>query len=95
MYGSPVSEEGGQTGWSDPNYSKYITLSRDEEGCLVTVGNYSVGITNVLASYPVSGGQAVISDPEDAAVWNYSQFDPPAGGQTEVGRVQPVYGRYQ
>lgn len=71
MYGSPVSEEGGQTGWSDPIYSKYITLSRDEEGCLVTVGNYSVGITNVLASYPVSGGQAVISDPEDAAVWNY------------------------
>ena len=71
MYGSPVSEEGGQTGWSDPIYSKYITLSRDQEGCLVTVGNYSVGITNVLASYPVSGGQAVISDPEDAAVWNY------------------------
>ena len=35
------------------------------------MGNYSVGITNVLASYPVSGGQAVISDPEDAAVWNY------------------------
>ncbi|UQT47246.1 M20/M25/M40 family metallo-hydrolase [Flavonifractor plautii] len=68
---APRIRGGGQTGWSDPIYSKYITLSRDEEGCLVTVGNYSVGITNVLASYPVSGGQAVISDPEDAAVWNY------------------------
>ncbi len=32
MYGSPVSEEGGQTGWSDPIYSKYITLSRAREG---------------------------------------------------------------
>ena len=37
----------------------------------MTVGSYSVGITNVLATYPVSGGQASITDPEDAAVWDY------------------------
>lgn len=71
MYGAPTSEEEGRTSWADPVYSKYITLSSDEKGCLVTVGNYSVGITNVLASYPVSGGQATITDPEDALVWNY------------------------
>ncbi len=71
MYGAPTSEEEGQVNWADPVYSKYITLASDEKGCLVTVGNYSVGITNVLASYPVNGGQATITDPEDALVWNY------------------------
>ena len=71
MYGAPEREEDGQTSWADPVYSKYITLSSDEEGCLVSVGSYSLGITNVLASYPVSGGQAGISDPEDRAVWDF------------------------
>ena len=71
MYGAPTSEEDGQVNWADPVYSKYITLSGDEQGCLVTVGSYSVGITNVLSSYPVSGGQASITDPEDALVWDY------------------------
>lgn len=71
MYGAPTSQEDGQISWADPVYSKYITLSGDEEGCLVTVSNYSVGITNVLASYPVRGGQADITDPEDALVWDY------------------------
>ncbi len=71
MYGAPEREEDGQASWADPVYSKYITLSQDEEGCLVSVGSYSLGITNVLASYPVSGGQASITDPEDRAVWDY------------------------
>ena len=71
MYGAPDREENGQISWIDPVYSKYLTLSRDEEGCMVTVNNYSVGITNVLASYPVTGGQSSISDPEDALVWDY------------------------
>ena len=71
MYGAPEREEDGQVSWADPVYSKYITLSSDEAGCLVSVGNYSLGITNVLSSYPVSGGQASISDPEDLAVWNF------------------------
>ena len=43
MYGAPEREEGGQVSWADPVYSKYITLSSDEEGCLVSVGNYSLG----------------------------------------------------
>ena len=71
MYGAPTSQEDGQISWADPVYSKYITLSSDEQGCLVTVGSYSVGITNVLSSYPVRGGQASITDPEDALVWDY------------------------
>ena len=71
MYGPPTAEEAGQVSWADPIYSKYLTLSSDEEGCLVTVSSYSVGITNVLACYPVSGGQASITDPEDRAVWDF------------------------
>ena len=71
MYGEPTAQEDGQISWADPVYSKYITLSSDEAGCLVTVSSYSVGITNVLASYPVSNGQASITDPEDALVWDY------------------------
>ena len=71
MYGEPTAQEDGQVSWADPVYSKYITLSSDEQGCLVTMSSYSVGITNVLASYPVSGGQASITDPEDALVWDY------------------------
>lgn len=70
MYGSPVSEERGQTGWSDPIYSKYITLSRERRS----------------SRHQRSGG---------CGGMELSVFDPPAGGQTEVGRVQPVYGRYQ
>ena len=71
MYGAPTSQEDGQVSWADPVYSKYITLSTDEQGCLVTVSSYSVGITNVLASHPVRGGQAGVTDPEDALVWEY------------------------
>ena len=48
MYGAPASEEQGRSSWADPVYSKYITLSTDEQGALVTVSNYSVGITNML-----------------------------------------------
>ena len=71
MYGEPTAQEDGQVSWADPVYSKYITLSSDEQGCLVTMSSYSVGITNVLASHPVRGGQASITDPEDALVWEY------------------------
>ena len=71
MYGAPTSQEDGQISWADPVYSKYIILSTDEQGCLVTMSSYSVGITNVLASCPVRGGQAGITDPEDALVWDY------------------------
>ena len=34
MYGEPTREEAGETSWADPIYSKYITLSADEKGCL-------------------------------------------------------------
>lgn len=71
MYGAPHTEESGQVSWVDQIYSKYLTLSSTEEGCSVTVSNYSEGITNLLASYPVSGGQANITDPKDALVWEH------------------------
>ena len=70
-YGKPEAQDGERMGWADPIYSKYLSLSTDDQGCLVSISNYSVGITNVLASYPVKNGQASISDPEDQAVWAY------------------------
>ena len=54
----------------DEVYGKHITLSREEEA-VVTVGNYSAGVTNVLASYPVRGEQAEIVKAQDKAVWDY------------------------
>ena len=69
MYGAPYREEEGRVEWLDEVYGKYLTLNREEAA--VTVSNYSVGITNVLASYPVQQGQAEIEDARDKAVWDY------------------------
>lgn len=76
MYGAPdsrqVSAEGVvEESWADEVYGKYLTLTDDPAGATVTVSGYSMGLTNVLSSYPVAGGQASISDPEDAKVWEY------------------------
>lgn len=71
MFGKPTQTKENSYGWADPIYSKYINLTMEDAGCLVTVSNYSEGITNVLSSYTVDHGQASISDPEDAAVWQY------------------------
>jgi len=57
--------------WEDAVYSKYLTLTELPETFKVTVSNYSVGLSNVLASYQVAGGQAEIADPEDARVWDF------------------------
>ena len=71
MYGEPASSEEGKDSWTDPIYSKYITLSQSEPEFTVTLSNYSLGITNVLASYPVEEGQAQISNPAHASVWEF------------------------
>ena len=72
MYGAPVVDENGETGWADTVYSKYITLSYEASGnYTVTVSSYSAGVSNVLATYTVTNGETEISDPEDKAVWDY------------------------
>lgn len=75
MYGEPASAGDNREGvyaegWADEIYSKYITLTFSEP-CAVTVSGYSVGITNVLASYPVEGGEALVTDAQDKRVWDY------------------------
>ena len=75
MYGEPASAGDNRDGvyaesWADEIYSKYITLTFSEP-CAVTVSGYSVGITNVLASYPVEGGEAMVTDALDKRVWDY------------------------
>ena len=75
MYGEPDSVKTGEDGvtvkgWADEIYSKYISL-RLGSSCTVTVSGYSVGLTNVLASYTVEAGEAVIAQEKDARVWDY------------------------
>ncbi|MDO5400613.1 MAG: M28 family peptidase [Eubacteriales bacterium] len=74
MYGQPTDagtdwQEKPYEAWQDEIYSKYITLTGTEEDFTVTVGKYAPGISNQLAQYPVTDGQADIADPEDAGVW--------------------------
>ena len=90
MYGDPASTRTGadgvlSKGWADEIYSKYISF-RSGSPCTVTVSNYSVGISNVLASYPVEGGQAAVADPEDALVWNYLCGILPAETRAKIGQ---------
>lgn len=75
MYGQPNSTQTGEDGittegWADEIYSKYISL-RLGNPSTVTVSNYSVGISNVRACYPVEKGEARIQDEKDAQVWAY------------------------
>lgn len=72
MYGEPDSVKTGEDGvtvegWADEIYSKYISL-RLGSPCTVTVSGYSVGLTNVVASYPVEAGEAVIAQEKDAQI---------------------------
>ena len=71
MYGAPSSSEEGSESWADEIYSKYITLSDTAEGCTVMVSNYSLGITNVIAGYPVTNGRAQISNAQHQKVWDF------------------------
>lgn len=89
MYAEPDSTKTGEDGvavegWADEIYSKYISL-RIGSPCTVTVSNYSVGITNVLASYPVEAGEAVITQEKDAQVWDYLCSILPAAARQKIG----------
>ena len=48
---------------SSPDYSLRLGSP-----CTVTVSGYSVGLTNVLASYTVEAGEAVIAQEKDAQI---------------------------
>lgn len=89
MYADPDSTKTGEDGvtvegWADEIYSKYISLRLDTP-CTVTVSNYSVGITNVLAYYPVEAGEAVITQEKDAQVWDYLCSILPAAARQKIG----------
>ncbi len=89
MYGEPDSVKTGEDGvtvegWADEMYSKYISL-RLGSPCTVTVSGYSVGLTNVLASYPVEAGEAVIAQEKDAQVWGYLCSILPAAARQKIG----------
>ena len=92
MYGEPDSVKTGEDGvtvegWADEIYSKYISL-RLGSPCTVTVSGYSVGLTNVLASYPVEAGEAVIAQEKDAQVWDYLCSILPAAARQKIGEFR-------
>ena len=92
MYGEPDSVKTGEDGvtvegWADEIYSKYISLCLGSP-CTVTVSGYSVGLTNVLASYPVEGGEAVIGGERDAQVWDYLCSILPAAARKKIGEFR-------
>lgn len=92
MYGESDSVKTGEDGvtvegWADEIYSKYISL-RLGSPCTVTVSGYSVGLTNVLASYPVEAGEAVIAQEKDAQVWDYLCSILPAAARQKIGEFR-------
>ena len=89
MYGQPDSTRTGADGvtvegWADEIYSKYISLNMGSP-CTVTVSTYSVGLTNVLASYPVEQGETVIGEEKDAQVWDYLCAILPTPARQKIG----------
>ena len=84
MYGQPESSDLQSENWKDGIYSKYITLSDTDEGCCVTVSNYTEGITNILASYPVSDGVTQIENAQHAQVWDFLCTILPPAARTKI-----------
>lgn len=67
MYGVPFSTGTNREGlpeatWTDAIYSEHISLIDDPKGCTVSVGNYSVGMTNILSSYLHEHGHVLLED---------------------------------
>lgn len=84
MYGDPISGNGETESWKDEIYSKYITLADTDEGCCITVSNYSEGITNILACYPVTNGNTQIEDTYHARVWDFVCSILPPSARTKI-----------
>ena len=70
MYGEPTNVSDGVLDWEDATYSKFLSLAETDAGCVVNVTNYTLGITNILASYQVVDGEAQgITDPMHRSLW--------------------------
>ncbi|MGN0507157.1 MAG: M28 family peptidase [Lachnospiraceae bacterium] len=77
IYGAPESVREDADGskkenWTDVVYSKYLTLSTSDTECTLTVSNYSLGISNILASYEVKNGTAEIPSELHSSILDYA-----------------------
>lgn len=94
MYGEPKKTETKEDGtvvegWEDPIYSKYLSFSSGgTNGCTVNVGNFSAGLSNVLATYPVKDSEAEIENPQHAAVWDYLCSILPKDARARIGEFR-------
>ncbi len=64
-----VSDEETGKNWQDELYGKFISLDELSGKPVVSVYSYSVGISNTLATYPVTDGEANIGDVQHQKVW--------------------------
>lgn len=88
MYGEPsssyVSDEGILSeGWEDTIYSKYISFDYINP-CIITINSYSLGVSNVLATYNVVNGEVNIENDEHASVWNYLRAILPKAARSKI-----------
>ncbi len=89
-YGQPKdSDETNRSwNWEDELYGKYISLDEQDGQPVVQVFSYSLGISNVLATYEVVNGEAQITDPRHAMVWALYCKALPVQHRQKIGQFQ-------
>ncbi len=70
-YGQPQAADGDGEGWADEIYGKYIQLSPSAETFSVSISPYSLGLSNVLATYAVNEGCIETQQPAHAQIWAF------------------------
>lgn len=67
-YGEPAVGERGLM-WQDGIYGKKLELVGNDQEFAVSVGDYSLDLSNTLGTYEVRSGQAKVLDNQHAEVW--------------------------
>ncbi len=89
-HGEPIEADAaeGSWNWEDELYGKYISLKETDDKPVVYVYSYSLGISNILATYDVTGGEALVSNPQHKKVWELLCKAIPAEHRQKIGQFQ-------
>ncbi len=88
-HGAPRGgDEPGEWNWEDELYGKFISLTEVDGVPEISVYSYSLGISNTLATYEVTDGEAVIDDPQHAKVWELLCTALPLEHRQKIGQFQ-------
>ncbi len=90
LYGRPADADPGNNSgnWEDIVYSKYFSLDERDGLPVVSVYPYSMGMGNILASYEVQDGNALIDDSAHRAVWDLYCSVLPIEHRKKIGAFQ-------